>query len=303
LLAKSGQLTGFKKFKLFLEMVKFEHTIFALPFAYLGALWVAAPSPYGQAGLPTFYQLFWITIVMVGARTFAMTANRLIDREIDARNPRTADRALPKKLLSVPEVIISMIISFLVFIVAVYQLSPLAKLLWPIALVAFSYYSYLKRFFPLANLGLGFCLSLAPLGAWIAVTNTVSLPAVLLALAVFAWASGFDIIYSCQDYEVDKEQNLRSIAVCFGIRRALCTTKYLHALTIILLVAAGVVSNFGLIYFIGIGIASALLIYENTIVKADDLSRVDAAFFTLNSFFSVIVFVFALIEILRTRLA
>ncbi|RJQ32921.1 MAG: 4-hydroxybenzoate octaprenyltransferase [Actinobacteria bacterium] len=280
-----------KRLKIFLEMIKFEHTIFALPFAYLGAFWAAG-------GTPTINQLIWVTVAMVGARTYAMSINRLVDNKIDAENPRTKNRALPLKLLSHKEVCLYATLSIVIFLIAVFQLSYLAKLLWPIVLAVFTIYPFLKRFFPLANLGLGLCLGLAPACAWVAVSNTISWPVVLISFGVFCWASGFDIIYACQDVDIDRSQHLYSIPACYGVKKGLMITKGLHVIAITSFAAAGYLSHLKYIYFIGLVVAGGLLLYENLIIKPNDLSKLDEAFFTVNSFFSVIISTFALIAIL-----
>lgn len=278
------------KFSIFLEMIKWKHTVFALPFAYLGAFWAVR-------GVPRFDQLLWITVAMVGARTFAMSANRLIDWKIDAKNPRTKSRAIPAGLLTPNEVTFYMAASLVIMLIAVYNLSTLAKVVWPFVVITLLVYPYMKRFFSFANMWLGLCLALVPISAWMAVKNSVSLTIVFVSLGVFCWASGFDIIYACQDYEVDVREKLHSVPVCFGIKKALLTTKSLHFFSVLFFALAGYTSHFHPIYFIGLFFGNALLLYENLIISENDLSRLNEAFFTANSFFSVIVAVFALIAI------
>lgn len=286
----AGKSTVFKLIT-YLEMVKFEHTIFALPFAYLGTFWAAG-------GRPTAAQFGWVTLAMVGARTFSMSLNRIIDREIDARNPRTKDRALPMNLLKVSEVVGLSLLSLVVFLIAVYNLSPLARLLWPVIILPLVLYPYAKRFTTYANLGLGFCLSLAPLSAWIAINNSVSPVAVFISLGVFFWASGFDIIYACQDIEVDKRDGLHSIPEKYGINASLNITKILHVFSVMSFLYAGYLSSINPVFYIGVVIGASILLYENTIISPQDLSKVNQAFFTVNSFYSMVVFAFTLLALL-----
>ncbi|HMK49933.1 MAG TPA: UbiA-like polyprenyltransferase, partial [Thermodesulfovibrionales bacterium] len=210
------------RIKIYLEMIKFQHSIFALPFAYLGAF-------LAEMRVPSLMTILWITIAMVGARSFAMAANRLIDMEIDRRNPRTADRALPKGLLSISNVILFSAASLIVFLFAVYNLAPICRSLWPLVVVPFVVYPYTKRFTWLSHFVLGLCLGLAPVGAWIAVTNTVSLDPFLIGVAVLCWVAGFDIFYAMQDVDFDRAHNLYSIPARFGIRSSLMLTKLLHS--------------------------------------------------------------------------
>ena len=209
-------------------MIKFQHSIFALPFAYLGAF-------LSEMRMPDFITLVWITIAMVSARSFAMAVNRLIDMEIDRRNPRTAERALPKGLLSVSSVIFFSFISLTVFLLAVYNLSPICRYLWPIVVIPFIVYPYTKRFTWLSHFVLGLCLGLAPVGAWIAVTDTISPEPFLIGTAVLLWVAGFDIFYAIQDIAFDRQQELHSIPARFGVKTSLFLTKILHFISIALL--------------------------------------------------------------------
>lgn len=272
-------------------MIKFEHTVFALPFAYLGTFWATR-------GLPKFAQFGWITLAMVGARTFSMSLNRIIDKEIDAKNPRTEDRALPKKLLTVCEVGIVALASLALFLYAVYNLSPLAHYLWPAILLPLTLYPYAKRFTRYANLTLGLCLALAPLSAWIAINNSIGLIPVLLALGVFFWVSGFDIIYACQDVEIDHRDKLHSIPADLGIPTGLLITKVFYILSIGFFTTAGILSKIHPVFYIGVFVGALLLYYESSIISPNDLSRVNQAFFTVNSFYSVTIFTFTLIAFL-----
>jgi 4-hydroxybenzoate polyprenyltransferase len=280
-----------RKLKLLLEMIKFEHTIFALPFAYLGMI-------LGAKGLPDLLTFILITLAMIGARTYAMALNRLFDLDIDQKNPRTKERALPKKTVSKTEAIILTVAALLLFSAAVYMLPPLCLKLWPAVIIPMTFYSLAKRFTWLCHFLLGMCLGLAPLGSWIAVTGTMPNTGVyLLGLAVMFWTAGFDIIYSCQDHAFDRKENLHSAPVKFGIRTSLNITKALHTITVILLILCGISFSLGIIYYAGILIVALFLFYENTIISEKDMSRVNAAFFTANGFVSIIAFIFTWIAV------
>ena len=282
------------KIKIYLEMIKFQHSVFALPFAYFGAF-------LAQMRAPDFMTIFWITIAMVGARSFAMVVNRLIDMEIDRRNPRTAERALPKGLLSVSSVVLFSIFSLAVFLFAVYKLAPICRYLWPVAVIPFIVYPYTKRFTWLSHFVLGLCLGLAPIGAWIAVTNTLSPDPVLLGSAVLLWVAGFDILYAIQDIDFDKRHGLFSIPARFGIENSLMFTRLLHAASIGLFILSGSRLHLGVFYFAGVAIAAVLLAYENSLIKPNDLSKLNVAFFTMNGVISVIMFCFVVIEVISGR--
>lgn len=271
------------------EMIKFEHTIFALPFAYMG-MFLAARS-LGQF-LPTLSQFVWVTVAMVGARSFSMALNRFIDRKIDARNPRTAGRALPKGLLTPNSVMVFAIASASVFLYATWMLAPLARYVWPFIIAPFILYSYTKRFTWLNHVVLGACLGLAPVGAWIGVANGISPAIILFGLGVAMWTAGFDIIYACQDVEVDRREGLLSIPARFGIAKALVITRIMHATAVACFIAGGVILGLGAIYYAGVAVIALLLTYEDSLVSPADLSRLNAAFFTMNGIISVIIFVF-----------
>ena len=281
-LAPPGPALG--KLRTFLEAIKFEHTIFALPFAYTGMLLAAG-------GLPTLAQFVWITVAMAAARTFAMALNRLIDREIDARNPRTAIRALPRRLMSAAEMGGYTALAAVILIFAAWQLNPLCLVLLPGAVILLTGYSYTKRFTWLCHIVLGFSIGLAPLGAWTGVTGTLDPRSFLLGLAVMTWIAGFDVLYACQDIEFDRTNGLHSIPARFGIRAALQWSTALHVLTVAALVAAGLVLGLGIVYWIGVAIAVALIIYEHGLLKPDDLSKLDMAFFNVNGYIAVVLFV------------
>ena len=279
------------KFRVFLEMIKFEHTIFALPFAYTGAMLV-------EQSIPSAINLLWITLAMVSARTAAMSLNRIIDRHIDAKNPRTANRALPKGLLSAVEVWVYVTVSFLLLLVATSQLSALAFKLFPVAVAMLVIYPYTKRFTWGCHLFLGATLALAPLGSWIAISGTFELAPVLLGLGVMFWVAGFDVIYACDDYKFDKQHGIHAIPARFGIKTALTTSSLFHIIALIFLLATGIMLKLGVFYFIGVIIAAAILFYEHRLVKPDDLSRSGAAFFSWNGVLSVVMFVFTLLDVI-----
>lgn len=282
------------KVKVFLEMIKFEHTIFALPFAYLGAF-------LASGGLPSAAKFLWITLAMVGARTAAMSLNRLIDRHIDGRNPRTAERALPAGRLRVFDVYIYVLLSFLLLGSAAYQLNFLAFCLMPVAVFFLVLYSYTKRFTWISHFVLGFSLGMAPAGAWIGVTGHFALAPVLLALGVMFWVAGFDVVYACQDVEFDRQEGLYSIPSVFGLQRALEISAALHIIAPLLFIAVGLVMAMHWLYYVGVGIAVILLYRQHRLVSARDLSKVGVAFFDLNGYLSVLLFIFSILDLLLLR--
>jgi 4-hydroxybenzoate polyprenyltransferase len=265
----------------FVSLVKLEHTVFALPYAYTGAI-------LALGEVPSASQILWITVAMVGARSLAMALNRLIDAAIDARNPRTARREIPAGLLSRSNVIAFAIASLIVFLVAVWQLAPITRWLWPIPVAGFVIYPYLKRFTWLCHPFLGAVDGLAPVGGWVAVTNHVDPTSFLLGGAVALWIGGFDIIYATMDLEIDRAQSLHSIPRRFGIATALRITRVFHLLSVVLLVWLGIALGLGPLYYLGAAVVAALLAYENSIVSADDLSRVDMAFLTMNGVIALV---------------
>ena len=266
-------------------MIKIEHTLFALPFAFLGALLAAN-------GLPSLRQIFWIIVAMVGARSAAMAFNRLADRKIDARNPRTATRALPSGTLSVGFVWAFTILSAAVFLLAAAMLNRLTLLLAPVALASVLLYSFTKRFTQFSHIVLGWCLAIAPAGAWIAVRGEIGSPVpLLLSVVVLLWTAGFDILYACQDYDVDRREGLRSIPARTGIARALWIARTLHLGAFLAVVALYASTALGMLAFAGVIATGALLVYQHRLVRADDLGRLNAAFFTTNAFVSVILLV------------
>ncbi len=274
-----------KSLKITLEMIKIEHTLFALPFAFLGAVLAAR-------GMPNGWQMLWIIVAMVGARAAAMAFNRLVDREYDAANPRTRTRAIPAGLLSVQYVTLFTAVSAAVFFLAAGMLNRLTLLLSPIALGSVLFYSYTKRFSALSHLVLGWCLSIAPTGAWIAVRGAIDSPVpLLLSLAVLLWTAGFDILYACQDRDFDVQAGLHSIPQRLGIGRALLASRLLHALMFGVLVWIYFLTGLHWLGLLGVLATAALLLYQHSLVKADDLSKLDMAFFTTNAYVSVILFV------------
>jgi 4-hydroxybenzoate polyprenyltransferase len=282
-------MNGFwTKLRTTLEMIKFEHTLFALPFAFLGAVLAAE-------GLPSLWQILWITIAMFGARSAAMTFNRIIDRKFDAENPRTANRELPSGKLSVSFAWAFFFFSVVLFEIAAYALNWLAFALSPVALASVLGYSYAKRFTSFAHLILGWALAISPTAAWIAVRGALDseIP-VLLSLLVMMWTAGFDVLYACQDYEYDRKAGLRSIPARFGIKNSLWIARVFHfqAFLVLLLLYATTRIELGLgwLALAGVGAVGGLLVYQHTLVKPNDLSRLNAAFFTTNAFVSVILF-------------
>jgi len=277
--------------RLYYRLVKFEHTIFALPFAYVGAF-------LAVGGVPSAHDLLWITVAMVGARSLAMALNRLIDARIDAANPRTATRELPSGALTKAGVVVFCLVSLAVYVVAVWQLDPLVRWLSPIPVVAFVVYPYLKRFTWLCHLWLGGVDGLAPVGAWAAIKGELPWQAWALGAAVAAWVSGFDLFYALFDEDVDREQGLHSWVTRFGERGAFTGARILHLATIVLLAAVGVGLDVGVLYWVGVAIVGALLFYEHSLVRPGDLRRLDAAFFTMNGVISVAFFAFVLADVL-----
>ncbi|HEY3542110.1 MAG TPA: UbiA-like polyprenyltransferase [Gaiellaceae bacterium] len=271
------------------RLVKIEHTVFALPFAYVGAF-------LAVGGSPSAHDLLWITLAMVGARSLAMALNRLVDARIDARNPRTAGREIPSGQLSVVQVVVFCAASLALFLVAVFQLAPKTHWLWPIPVAAFVVYPYLKRFTWLCHLWLGAADGLAPVGAWVAITNHLPWQSWVLGAAVTFWVGGFDCFYALFDLDVDRREGLHSIATRFGVRGAFVGARICHALTIAALVVAGLGLSVGVLYWLGVAAVAVLLAYEHTLVRPDDLRRLDAAFFTMNGVISVAFAAFVIVD-------
>ncbi len=278
-----------RRVHLVLEAIKFEHTIFALPFALMGLI-------YAANGMPSARVLGWILVAMVGARTAAMAFNRIADRDIDALNPRTRNRALPAGLLTVRQMTTLMAIAIVAFVYAAWQLNWLCFWLSPVALVIILGYSYSKRFTPLSHFWLGLSLGIAPSATWIAVRGTLELTPMLLTLAVAFWVAGFDILYSLQDYEFDKQYGLRSLPETLGKARAIAISRLSHLICILFFITAGVALKAGWLYYAGVGFAALMLAYEQSLVSPNDLSKLDVAFFTLNGYVSIGLFVFSLFD-------
>jgi len=254
----------------------------------------------GCKGMPTFPQFFFITLAMIGARSYAMGMNRILDLELDKKNPRTRNWALPMGKIKKGEMIVFCILSLFLFLVSVYRLAPVCRYLWPLVIVPMTVYPLFKRFTIHCHLFLGFCLSMAPVGAWIAVTNRFPpLGMIVLQGAVLFWVAGFDTIYSCQDIEFDKKEGLYSIPVRFGIKRGLFFAKLFHVVSFLLFLIAGWTLKMGLLYYSGIFLVGGFLWYENKIVAPGDLSRINVSFFTMNGLVSTGVFFFTVLDMLR----
>lgn len=281
----------FKKIQIILEMIKFEHTIFALPFAFTAALMAAR-------GIPSWRQIIWITIAMVGARSAAMGFNRWADRKIDVENPRTKTRALPLGLVSPGQVIVFTAVSSGLLVFAAYQLNPLAFYLSPVALAIVFFYSYTKRFTFLSHAFLGLAIAGAPLGAWIAITGRLEVSALVLGAAVLFWLLGFDVLYALQDIDFDRKAGLHSIPQRYGIRRSLWIARISHMITIAALFGLTSLLPLNGYYIVGVTIALCLIVYEHTLVKENDLSKLNMAFFNMNGYISVTIFIFTLCDAL-----
>jgi 4-hydroxybenzoate polyprenyltransferase len=273
------------------SLVKLEHTVFALPFAYVGALLAAE-------GWPGWATLGWVTLAMAGARTLAMALNRLIDADLDARNPRTAGRELPAGALSRAQVAGLCLLALAVFLGAVFRLDPLVRWLWPIPVVLFVVYPYLKRLTWLCHFWLGACLALAPVGAWVALTGQLPWQAWTLGAAVALWVAGFDLFYSLFDLGHDRSEGLHSWATRWGERGVFAGARAFHLGTVALLAVVGLGVAAGVFYWLGVVVVAALLLYEHLLVRPGDLRRLDAAFFTVNGVISVVFSVFVALDVL-----
>jgi 4-hydroxybenzoate polyprenyltransferase len=273
-----------RKIRTTLEMIKFEHSIFALPFALMGAM-------LAVHGWPTWRQLFWLVVAMVGARSAAMTFNRIADLKFDALNPRTRMRALPTGRLSLRFAAGFTVFSCGLLVLAAYELSPLAFKLSPLAVAILLLYSYTKRFTLLSHVVLGICDGLSPIAAWIALRNGWSLSVLLLGVAVAFWVGGFDLIYACQDVEFDRRVGIHSVPQRYGIRTALVASAAAHAAMLALLLVVARMEHLGWLALGGLALVGVLLAYEHTLVRPSDLSRLNAAFFTVNGYIGVLCFV------------
>ena len=277
--------------KLFASLVRFEHTIFALPFAYVGAF-------LAVDGIPSAHDLVWITVAMAGARSFAMALNRLIDRAIDARNPRTAKRELPSGRLTRWQVVAFAMASLAVFLVAVFELNPVVRWLWPIPVAGFVIYPYLKRATWLCHFWLGAVDGLAPVGAWVAITGQLPWQSWLLGAAVALWITGFDVLYALWDVEIDRAERLHSIPARFGVEISFWVSRACHVGAVVLLICVGLGLPVGALYWLGVAAVACLLGYEQSLVSPRDLRRLDMAFFTMNGVISIVFLVFVLGDVL-----
>ncbi|WP_341372074.1 UbiA-like polyprenyltransferase [Thermosyntropha lipolytica] len=278
------------KLKLFLEMIDFEHTLFGLPFAYLGAF-------LAVKGMPSFHDLFWITIAMVSARTAALCLNRLIDREIDKANPRTRDRVIPAGKLSVPGVWIAVFVFLVLLFYSAYQLNILCVKLAPLAVAVLWVYSYTKRFTWWCHLILGIAIGMGPVGSWLAVTGSFALEPLVLGAAVAFWIAGFDTMYACQDIEFDRSYGLKSIPARFGEEGALKFSAFFHLLTVVFLVLNGLLLKLGFYYYLGVIFAALVLVYEHLLIKPGNLKKVNFASFVINRYVGLIIFGATLMDI------
>jgi len=280
-----------EKIVLYLRMIKFPHSIFALPFAFTGALLAAS-------GIPSLGKIVWITVAMVGARSGAFGLNRIIDRKIDELNPRTRNRELPKGAIKLSEAALFTVVSLAILVLAAYMLNPLCLKLSPVALAIILFYSYTKRVTWATHFILGLALSAAPLGAWIAVRGTFDVEILPIGIAVVFWLAGFDTLYALQDIEFDKSYGIYSIPRRFGVRRSLLLAKVFHLITFIMLLFTGFLFNMGVFYWFGMVIVAGLFIYEHSLLREDDLSKLNIAFFNMNGYISMAVFVFTLFDYL-----
>lgn len=274
-----------------LSMIKFPHTVFALPFALMGAV-------LAERGIPPVGKLFWIIVAMVSARTAAMTFNRIVDREFDAQNPRTAIRELPKGVVTLRQAAVMLLVSVIVFEWAAYSLNRLCLILSPAVLIILLGYSFTKRFTKYSHVALGLSLGMAPVGAWIAVRGSVGYPVLFLGLGVLVWVAGFDILYAIQDIDFDKRAGLYSIPRYLGVRASLIVARAFHVGTFAVLFLEFFLLDLGVTYLLGVLVVGSLLLYEHSIVSEKDLSRLNLAFFNMNGYISVAIFGFTLIDIL-----
>jgi len=275
----------------YLRLIKFSHSVFALPFAFTAAL-------IASEGVPPLYQMFWITVAMIGGRTGAMGMNRIVDSKFDALNPRTRNREIPQGVIKSWEAFIFTAIAFAFLLLAAYKLNPLCFKIAPLFLFVLFTYSYTKRFTWLCHIVLGVSLALAPLGAWIAIKGTFSLHILPLCFAVMFWVAGFDTLYGLQDMDFDRKQGLYSIPSVFGVKASLWIARLFHLITICLLLSLVPIFRLSNTYLVGVLIVSGLMLYEHSLVKSNDLSKLDMAFFNMNGYISITVFVFTLFNYL-----
>jgi 4-hydroxybenzoate polyprenyltransferase len=278
-----------QKISVYLRMIKFSHSIFALPFAFTSALIAAS-------GMPAPRQVLWIAVAMVSARSGAMGLNRIIDRKIDSANPRTSGRELPKGVISPGEAILFVAVSFVLLVVAAYMLNPLCLKLSPVAIGVLFLYSFTKRFTWFSHFVLGIAISAAPLGAWMAVRGTFDPEIVPLALTVVFWLAGFDVLYALQDVDFDRDYGLYSIPRRFGVKKSLVLSRCFHAVSFLFLVATGAIFGLGAYYWAGMAVTAGLFLYEHSLIKENDLSKLDMAFFNMNGYISTAVFLFTALD-------
>ena len=283
------QLDFLKNIKIIFTDIKIAHTVFALPFAVMSAFLAAE-------GMPGLGKLIWILIAMFGARNGAMAFNRIVDSKLDRLNPRTKDRALPARKSTAKQYWVFLILSSFVFLFSAYMLNSLAFALSPVALVIIFGYSFAKRFTSLSHLWLGVAISIAPVGAWVAVREEISIESLVLGTAVVFWLVGFDIIYSCMDVDSDRSNNLHSIPQKFGVRTALRLAFSSHCMMILFLISLLFIPALGWVYFFGVTLTAGLLFYEHSLVREDDLSLVNVAFFNINGIISVLLMFFVIVD-------
>lgn len=281
--------TAIDKVAVYLRMIKFSHSIFALPFAFTSAILAAS-------GMPELRQVVWIVVAMVGARSGAMGLNRIIDRQIDSANPRTDGREIPRGAISVFAATLLVIVSFVLLVIAASMLNPLCLKLSPVAIAVLIIYSYTKRFTWMSHFVLGLSIAAAPLGAWIAVRGSFDYEIIPLAISVIFWLAGFDVLYALQDLDFDRRYGLHSIPKRFGIKKAIYFSRIFHGASFFLLIATGMIFGLGSVYWTGMLVVAGLFLYEHSLVREDDLSKLDIAFFNMNSYISMTVFIFTLMD-------
>ena len=279
------------KVSVYLRMIKFSHSVFALPFAFTSAVIAAS-------GIPDLRRIGWIVIAMVGARSGAMGLNRIIDRKIDSANPRTEGREIPRGAISVFAAVLFVIVSFIFLVLAAYMLNPLCLRLSPLAIAVLILYSYTKRFTWMSHFVLGLAISAAPLGAWLAVKGSFDIEIIPLVIAVIFWLAGFDVLYALQDIDFDRKYGLYSIPERFGIIKSIYLSRIFHITSFLLLVANGIIFKLGGLYWTGMFLTAGLFLYEHSLIKVDDLRKLDIAFFNMNGYISVTVFIFTLMDYL-----
>jgi len=287
---KKGTMnTAIDKIAVYLRMIKFSHSVFALPFAFTSAL-------IASSGIPELRKIVWIVIAMVGARSGAMGMNRIIDRKIDSANPRTRGREIPRGAIGVFEAVLLVIVSFVFFAYAAYMLNPLCLKLSPLAIAVLIAYSYTKRFTWMSHFVLGLAISAAPLGAWMAVKGSFDIEIIPLSIAVIFWLAGFDVLYALQDIDFDTTYGLYSMPKRFGVRKSIYFSRIFHMTSFFLLVTNGMIFKLGGVYWTGMFLTAGLFLYEHSLIREDDLSKLDFAFFNMNGYISLTVFIFTLMD-------